>query len=149
MNIADCLQEGLLVKTKPDLQKARSSLEMAEHKLELAEKEFEHRFFESAIISAYTSMFHAGRALLFKDGFKERSHFAVYVFVNQKYATQIERKYVNELDSLRLQRHELMYGLEKNVDAQEENADTAIKLASGFLNSIQKIIQSNKNHKRK
>lgn len=121
---------------------------MAKHKLELGEKEFEHDLFESAIISAYASMFHASHALLFKDGFKERSHFAVYVFVNEKYSNQIERKFLSELNSLRLQRHELMYGLEKNVEAQEEDADTAIKLANGFLQSIQKIVQKNKNAKR-
>ncbi len=148
MNVQECLDQGLLVKTKPDNEKAFSSIEMAKHKRELAEKEFEHDLFESAIISAYASMFHAGRALLFKGGFKERSHFAVYVFVNEKYANKIERKYLSELNSLRLQRHELMYGLEKNIEAQEEDADTAIKLANGFLQAVQKIVQKNKSTKR-
>lgn len=147
MNIADCLEQGLLAKTRPDNEKAFSSIEMAAHKIELAEKEFAHQLFESAIISAYASMFHSARALLFKDGFKERSHFAVYVFASEKYANQIERKFLSELNSLRLQRHELMYGLEKNIEIQEENADSAIKLGKGFLQAIQKILQKNKNAK--
>jgi uncharacterized protein (UPF0332 family) len=142
MNVSECLEQGILAKAKPDLEKAKSSIMMAEHKLELAQTEFEHQIFEGAIINAYASMFHSARALLFKDGFKERSHFAVYIFVNEKYSNKIERKYLRELNSLRLTRHELMYGLEKSTEIQESNADTAIKMAEGFLKAIQKIVQT-------
>ena len=144
MNIEQCLEQGLLAKTKPDPEKAKSSIEMAQHKLRLAEAEFEHRLFESATISAYTAMFHSGRALLFRDGFKERSHFAVYIYTSEKYSNKIERKYLSELNSLRLQRHDLMYGLEKNIEVQESDADTTIKMAEGFLQAIQKILQGKK-----
>lgn len=143
MNIEECLEQGLLAKTAPDAKKAASSVEMAVHKLELAEAEFSHGLFESAIISAYASMFHSGRALLFRDGLKERSHFAVYVYVNEKYSGKIERKYLSELNSLRLQRHDLMYGLEKASEVQESNADTTIKMAGGFLKSVQKLLSEN------
>ncbi len=140
MNIEDCLKEGLLVKSKQDSEKAKSSVEMAEHKLEIAEKESENSLFESAVVSAYASMFHSARALLFRDGYKERSHYAVFVFVNEKYSRRIERKYLGELNSLRLQRHELMYGLEKSTEVQEAEAESSIVLAKGFLESVKKII---------
>ena len=141
MNVADCLEQGLLVKAKPDLPKARSSLAMAQHKLGIAETELGHGIFESTVISAYTSMFHSARALLFKDGFKERSHFALYVFVNERYGNQLERKYLSELNALRLQRHDLMYGLEKSPEAQESSADSALKMAAGFLAAVQEIVE--------
>ncbi len=141
MNIEDCLNKGLLVKTTPDFKKAKSSTKMAEHKLEIAGMEFESKIFESAIISAYTSMFHSARAILFKDGFKERSHFAVFVFMSEKYSNKIEKKYLNELNSLRLQRHNLMYGLEESSEAQEAEAESSIQLAKGFLKAIKKIVQ--------
>ncbi len=143
MNVEECLEQGLLAKTVPDSKKAFSSIEMAKHKLDLAETEFDNKLFESSIISAYASMFHSARSLLFKDGFKERSHFAIYVYVNEKYSNKIERKYLSELNSLRLQRHDLMYGLERNTEAQESNADTAIKMANGFLQAIEKIVKEN------
>ncbi|HIH32982.1 MAG: HEPN domain-containing protein [Candidatus Diapherotrites archaeon] len=148
MNIEQCLEQGLLVKAKAELEKAKSSIEMARHKLELAEAEFDHGLFESAVISSYASMFHSARALLFKDGFKERSHFAVYVYVNEEYSARLERKYLNEFNSLRLQRHELMYGLERNAEVQESSADTTIKMAKGFLEAVKKMLQEN-NSKRK
>lgn len=141
MNIEQCLEQGLLVKSRPEPKKAKSSIEMARHKLDLAEAEFNHKLFESAIISAYASMFHSARALLFRDGFKERSHFALYVYASEKYSNKIERKYLSELNALRLQRHDLMYGLERNTEVQESNADSTIKMAEGFLKSVQKILQ--------
>ena len=141
MNIEQCIEQGLLVKTKPDSKKALSSLEMAEHKLELAEKEFGHSLFESAVVSAYTSMFHTARSLLFLSGFKERSHFAVYVFVSEKYSNRIERRFINELNSLRLYRHELMYGFEKSAEAKESDAESAIQAAEGFLKTAGKIVK--------
>jgi len=143
MNIDECIEKGLLADTVPDLEKAKASLEMAERKLGLAEKEFEHKIFENAIISAYTSMFHVARALLFRDGYKERSHYALYVFIKEKYSDSIEKKYLNELNSLRLQRHELMYGLEKSEEAQENEAESAIENAKGFLETVGKIIEEN------
>ena len=148
MNIEDCLEQELLAKSKPDQKKAISSIEMAKHKLELAEMEFDNKLFESAVISAYASTFHSARALLFKDGFKERSHFAIYIYVNEKYSNKIERKYLSELNSLRLQRHDLMYGLERNTGVQEAEADTAIKMASGFLQAIEKIVKENNKNKK-
>ena len=144
MNIDQCIEQGLLVKTLPDSAKFKASIEMALHKIELAETEFDHHLFESAIISAYTAMFHASRAILFWDGFKERSHFAVYVYVNERYGNKIERKYLSELNALRLQRHELMYGLAQNKESQESTADTAIKMAKGFIQSIQNIFSPKK-----
>lgn len=140
MNVEHCINEGLLVKGKSDTEKAKMSLQMAEHKIELAEKEFEHEIFENAIISAYTSMFHSARALLFRDGFKERSHFAIFVYVNEKYSSKIERKYINELQALRMQRHELMYGLGKGPEIEESEAGSAIKAAKGFLESVGKMV---------
>lgn len=147
MNIGDCLREGLLAKEKPDSEKAKLSIEMAEHKLGLAEQEFEHKIFENAIITAYNAMFHAARALLFRDGFKERSHFAVYVFVNEKYGGKLEKKYLNELQSLRLWRHELMYGIGKPSEMQETEADSAIKVAKGFIAAVKKILEEKPQNK--
>ncbi|MFH1224313.1 MAG: HEPN domain-containing protein [Candidatus Diapherotrites archaeon] len=147
MNIEDCLREGLLVKQNPDGEKAELSVEMAEHKLGLAEQEFEHEIFENAIVTAYNAMFHAARALLFRDGFKERSHFAVYVFVNEKYGAKIEKKYLNELQSLRLYRHDLTYGLGKPAEIQETEADSAIKVAKGFIAAVKKTLEEKPQNK--
>lgn len=140
MNLKECIDEGLLVKIKPDNEKAKASLEMAEHKLGLAEKEFGYAIYESSVISAYAAMFHSARALLFRDGYKERSHYAIYVYLSEKYSNKIERKYLVELDSLRLHRHDLMYGTKK-AEIKKDEAGSAISLAREFLNSVKKMIE--------
>ncbi len=141
MNVEQCINEGLLKETAPDTDKADASLEMAEHKLGLAKREFESEIYENAVVSAYASMFHSGRAILFRDGYKERSHYAIYVYLEERYSGQMERKYLNEFNSLRLERHELMYGLEKSGEVKEAEAESAISMAKGFLSLIRKLVE--------
>ncbi len=65
------------------------------------------------------------------------------IYVKEKYTGLIESKYLNELNVLREQRHMLFYGDEDlNVkETEEEEADSAVKLAIGFLESVKKIIE--------
>ncbi|MDD5337019.1 MAG: HEPN domain-containing protein [Candidatus ainarchaeum sp.] len=139
MNVADCLGEGLLKKVQPDAEKADSSLEMAGHKLELAQKEYTGGIYENAVVSAYASMFHSARSLLFRDGYKERSHYALFVYLDEKYANRIERRYLNEFNALRLERHELMYGLDMEEEVKQAQAEDAIGIAAGFLEAVKKL----------
>ena len=124
----------------PNKDKAIKSLEKSKHLLELAESELNSGFYESAIVSAYMSVFHAARAILFRDGFKERSHYALYVYISEKYEGKMEKWLINELNALRLQRHELMYDIEKSVEVLEEDANTALNIAKEFLRSVKKIL---------
>ena len=70
MNINDCLRKRWLIKENPDLEKAKQSVEISKAKLQEAELALKANLIESAIVFSYASMFHAGRALLFKDGFR-------------------------------------------------------------------------------
>ena len=143
MSMGECMRKGLLVKMPPDLQKAHNSLTIAEAKLEIAKKEFNANIFEGAFINAYTTMFHSARALLFKDGIKERSHYCLFLYILEKYRDKIEMKYLNELNSLRMIRHKVMYGDDEEVtirEVEEAEAESAIKIAEGFLSTVRKII---------
>ena len=68
MRTSDCFKKRLLRKTKPDKLKMKKALEMAELKRERAEDLFNNEFYEESIVSSYTCMFQAARALLFLDG---------------------------------------------------------------------------------
>jgi len=141
LNVEECLEKGLLKRENADLGKARSSLKMGKHKLEIAKKEQEHEIYESALINAYTSMFHCARALLYRDGYKERSHYAVWVYLNEKYSGKLEKKYLGEFEGLRVARHGLMYGLEEeNEEECAQKAKEAIETAEGFMEAVKKII---------
>jgi uncharacterized protein (UPF0332 family) len=128
----------MLRKGPVDSNKALLALEIAGKNLEDAKKQVDAGLFRWAFIAAYTSMFHAGRALLYRDGVKERSHYCIYIYLKEKYSEKIEAKYFNELNLLREQRHRTMYGdNEVRVrDVENEEAEDAIKTAGEFLKII-------------
>lgn len=134
--------EEYVKKIMPDIKRAHNSLTMAEHKLHRAEADLDTGSYEEAMLAAYTSMFHSARALLFKDGYKERNHYGLCIYIREKYSGIIEMKYINELNALRTIRHKIIYGDEDiNIrEVQEAEAESAIKLAKGFLVVVKKII---------
>lgn len=77
MNVNECFEKRLLKKGRPDKLKSEKALDMAAKALEQAEQLMEHEFYEQAILYSYTSMFKASRALLFRDGIFEKSHYCV------------------------------------------------------------------------
>ncbi len=141
--IEDLIKKGLLAKMQPDKQKAFNSLELAEGRIDKGKAELKAEFFDDALLSAYTSMFHSCRALMFKDGFKERSHYAVCEYIREKYQGKIEAKYINELNVLRTMRHKVIYGDENLLpkEVQEAEAESSIKLAEGFLAAVEKLLK--------
>lgn len=141
MDVKECFEKGLLKKDIKSKEKARKSIETAKHKLEIAKSTFEMKIYEEAIINAYAAMFHAARALLFKDGIAERSHFGVYVYLKEMYKDKIEARFINELNALRLERHEIWYGLEK-LEIKEVEAEDVISVARDFINVAERLIKN-------
>ncbi|MBU0532568.1 HEPN domain-containing protein [Candidatus Micrarchaeota archaeon] len=141
--IEDLIREGQLIKTRPDLKKAEKSIILAENKIEKAKVELGVEIYDNAVVSAYTAMFHTARALLFKDGFKERNHYVVCEYLRERYRNTVEMKYINELNVLRTTRHKIIYGDdETNIkEIQRAEAESAIKTAEGFLVFIRKLIK--------
>jgi uncharacterized protein (UPF0332 family) len=141
MKASECFQKRLLRRTKPDPLKVIKALEMAEVKRQRAQDLFDNNFFEESIVSSYTSMFQAARALLFHDGVIEKSHACVVAYLREHYSSELGQDKVNWLDTYRLERHESFYGLEKsNVD--EHEAEDALEKSEKFLGTVQQILTS-------
>ncbi len=140
MNIEECFRKELLKKDAPSKEKCKKSIQSAEHKLSIAKRTFDAKIFEETIVNGYASMFHASRALLFLDGIKERSHYGLYVYVKEAYKDKLEPKFIIELNALRLERHELLYGLEK-VEISEVEAEDILKIAEDFIKAIEKLVR--------
>lgn len=140
MRADDCFKKRLLRRIKPDLMKTTKALEMADLKKERARELFENDFFEESIVSSYTSMFQAARALLFHDGIIEKSHACVIAYLREYYSSDLGQDKINWLDTYRMERHESFYGLEKsNID--EHEAEDAFEKTEKFLESVQQILQ--------
>jgi len=89
-------------------------------------------------------MFHAARAILFRNGIIEKSHVCLVEYMRQEYSKKglISEGYVNGLDRMRTDRHEAIYGLETSVTGHQ--ADHAISQCRQFIDAVRKLISSNK-----
>jgi uncharacterized protein (UPF0332 family) len=137
--IADCMRERLLRKIPPDMEKSRKSIETAKKRLEAAENAVKLRIYPYAILESYAAMFHAARALLYRDGIQEKSHYATYIYLKEKYASKIPANTSNLLNIHRTERHETLYGLEYTPNQTE--AQTALEDAKTFTQQIEKTLK--------
>ncbi|MEK6873957.1 MAG: HEPN domain-containing protein [Nanoarchaeota archaeon] len=137
-NTEDCFKFRLLRKIKPDKSKSGKSMEIAESRLKRAKEALKLNIFDFVILESYMSMFHASRALLYGDGIQEKSHYAISVYLKEKYSDKIPLPVINFLEIHRTERHEAMYGLE--YQPGKNDAELALKDAEIFIREIKKIL---------
>ncbi len=138
MKMGECFQKGLLKRTSPDMENAARSLKLSMNNIEDAVANLPIHRYRVVAISSYSAMFHAARAILFRDGIKERSHECIPVYLKEKYP-ELETL-ANILDSYRRFRHDAIYGLDFVMD--EEEARTALDSAKEFLEKVKIFIQA-------
>jgi uncharacterized protein (UPF0332 family) len=117
--LEELFEKGLLKKTGKSNAFALKSLEQAGYFLGEAEDLLKLDKERMTVIALYSALFHASRALLFKDGVKEKSHYAVARYIEFEYVDKglLEKRFLLVLDTLRDSRHESQYSL---VDVEIE-----------------------------
>lgn len=138
MNVRECFEKGLLVKARTSKETVDNTINLAKHYIERAGGNFRIEYFDVAFTLAYQSMLHTARALLFKDGVKERSHVCVVLYLKEKYRENPHViKYINILDSYRIGRHDVVY---RGGNVSREEASGAIEDARDFLRTANEIL---------
>ncbi len=143
--VADCFKFRILRKIKPDIEKMNKSFEIAKARLNDAKnilKIDKEIVYQHVIVDSYTAMFHATRALLYKNGVQEESHFAVYIYLKENHSKNMPLNIINLLNIYRVERHEALYGLD--YKPTKEDAKQAIRDAEVFIKEIDKIIRREK-----
>jgi len=135
-----CFQKGLIRKTLPSKEKALKSMKKARRWLDEAQKKFDYGLFDSCLVSSYSAMFHAARSLLLKDGFREKSHYCVARYLEEKYVDRkkLNREVVDLLDRFRELRHEDLYELD--FFATKEDAKEATENARIVIEEMEKLL---------
>ena len=125
----------------PDRTKALQSLKVAQSKLVEAEKLAEAGFENVALVSAYASMFHSGRAILFKEGIVEKSHYCLVMYLKENYATpgKIDHEIITLMDAFREERHEVLYSLE-GIGVKATETKTALETARKLLGTAKHLV---------
>ena len=139
MTIENLFRQGLLKKIVPSTERSRKSIEVAERYLKDAGKTVTHHIYDLAIIAAYSATFHAARAILFKDGIAERSHFAIYEYLKEKHK-EFGITIIETFDHYRKLRHSTAYGLDTVVG--QKDAVGAVNFANEFVKKAKEYLMN-------
>ncbi|MFH0954873.1 MAG: HEPN domain-containing protein [Candidatus Micrarchaeota archaeon] len=136
----DCFAKGLLKKTPKNITLAKEDLKQAEFFLNEAEDLLKLKKKEMACLALYNAVFHAARALLFKDGIKERSHYCLQKYIEEEYgkSSQFSAEQIALFDILRGLRQEIQYGVSKVKF--EENLAELFDQAEKFIEKSKSLV---------
>lgn len=134
------MRTGLLRRVPASGEKARSSLEKAERLLRQAQEELADERFEAAILVGYVALFNAERALLFRDGYREKSHACVTRYLEHAHGQALGQRTIALLDEFREARHSLQY----DVDylPAERDAREIVAFAREFLHRVRPLLKT-------
>lgn len=144
---SDCIRENLLRPIPPSKEKAKSSIDAARKWLNEAEKDLKASAFNSCVMSSYLTIFHSARAILFLNGIREKSHYCIGRYLDEKYAKKglLESKWVDLFDHYREIRHDDQYST--SFFATKEEAEQSVSKAKEFLERINKLLTNLINNK--
>lgn len=140
IDLGECWKKGLLKKIKSSEWLIKKSIQTAKARLVDAEQSMLADVYNGALFFAYASMFHVAKAILFKDGVREKSHKCVVVYLKEKYGktSAIPLNLIHSLDSYRIERHDIVYGFD--FIATKDDAEAAIEDAREFIDVVEKIL---------
>ena len=136
----ELFEKGLLKRITRSNELALKSLKQARYFLGESQDLLKLDKKRIAVIVLYNAFFHSARALLFRDGVKEKSHYAVARYIEFIYVDKglIDKKFLLALDMLRDYRHESQYALiEIDIDIDwsdyTETCEQFIQMVNGFI----------------
>ena len=135
----ECIKQGLLRKVPPSKRQAEEQLKKAKVLLDESKKAIEANLPNAAMMSAYTAALNAGRAVLFRDGYREKSHACVARYLEAKYAKQIGTSRISLLDEYRDRRHKTLYSGEYYPTLEE--AKRVVSFAEEFIAKVGKLLE--------
>lgn len=94
----------------------------------------------SAISSAYLAVFHSARAILFRDGVREKSHCCIGLYL-QRYVENgaLEEDWPMLFDRIRSVRHVDQYSF--MALPTEEEVQASIDLAERFIERMERLLK--------
>ncbi|WP_214019479.1 HEPN domain-containing protein [Methanoculleus sp.] len=137
--IEDCFREKMLRRVAPSVEKANESLNLAASYLDEARQVAGLGARRISLTGAYMAWFHAARAVLFRDGIREKSHYCIELYLNY-YAQSgdLEEEWVLMFSRMRTQRHESQYSFGPAPTAAEVLA--AVEHAGQFIERIRRLL---------
>ena len=113
-------------------------LEESRKDLEKAEKDLEAEDYKWSIVSAYYSMFHITKAVMFVSGYREKGHLAILVFLDYLIKEgRLRGKYKNYYKSAKSSRESADY----SCVYSEERAEEVLGYAREYNSRLEELIR--------
>ena len=138
-DLENCFNRRQLRPVEPSKEKSELSIKQAREWLEEAEKNLENEAYKSAHISTYLALFHSARAILFRDGVREKSHYCIGIYL-EKYVNNgdLEEEYVMLFDRMRSARNTDQYSFQ--IPPSPEEVKSGIESAEEFINRMDQLL---------
>ena len=95
----------------------------------------------SALMAAYRGYFHAARAVLYRDGVREKSHYCIGVYLESyREKRLLEDEWVLQFDHMRGLRQNDQYGLDARPTVQEVRQ--AVADAGNFIERMERLVKT-------
>ncbi|MFH1752271.1 MAG: HEPN domain-containing protein [archaeon] len=137
IDFKECIEKGLLKKIPASRDNALQSIIKAKELLQEAKEHLKDYYINSAIVISYLALFHAARAILFKEGFREKSHECIIQYLKEKHP-EIESIYIAKLEKYKNERNKTQYNI--YYKPNEEDAEKMVEFAEEFIQEIEEIV---------
>ena len=117
----------------------KKELEVAKEDLNEAKDRLKNKKYKYATITAYYSMFHAGRALIYSKNYREKSHYYLLVALQALFVDKglLEDELVKDFHTAMVLRESADY----HGQFSKEGAEYSIKSAAKFLQKAGTILK--------
>jgi len=135
-----CLEKQWLVPMPEARYLVEKELKAARDDLGEAETSYQRAGYKWSTIQSYYAMFHAARALLYRRGYREKSHYCLAVAMRHLFVSQglIEEASIDALDDARALREDADY----RTEFSETSARHSLSGARQFLADIEKSLEN-------
>ncbi len=138
-NFKRCLEKKKLAKFKIDKELIKKEIAASQSDLKDSIDVLGLGKYKLATITAYYSMFHAARALLYSKGYREKSHFCLRTAIKNLFVDK------NLLESSFLDDYDMAKDLRENADYRsdfsQENSEQLVAKAKNFFKKAEEVIE--------
>ncbi len=133
------LESKRIIRFEEGEKSVRNEISAAQDDLSEALDRFDKEKFKYATITAYYSMFHSARALLYSQGYREKSHYYLLVAIRALFVEKdlMAEKLLNEFHEAMVLRENADY----NSQFSKEGAQAGINTAKEMLALAKSILK--------
>lgn len=134
-----CLERGKIKIFSKAKQLVGKELILAAEDLKLAKDNFKNKNYRWSTTQSYYSMFHSARALIYKKGYREKSHYCLAEALKSLYVS--EKLLSNDfLEALNLGKY-LRENADYYGDFDKDGTEGMLESAKDFLKEAKKILK--------